>query len=114
MSQPRITVCERTPMSQVRHIFLWRVAESASQQEITDILNTLAEKLPFIEGWSLGSHQGEPNENGAPWDGSLITDFASWADLDRYSTDPYHLQVVEKLMPMFSDRAVVDFEAEVN
>lgn len=98
-------------MAQVRHIFLWRVAEGSSRDEIIEILNTLPEKLPFIQGWSVGNHQGDPNENGAPWDGALITDFASWDDLDRYSTDPYHLQVVEKLMPMFADRAVVDFEA---
>ncbi|MFC9760389.1 Dabb family protein [Rhodococcus jostii] len=99
-------------MSQVRHVFLWRVAEGSSQQEIVEILNTLPERLSFIEYWSVGSHQGDPGENGAPWDGALITDFATWEDLEKYSTDPYHLDVVAKLMPMFSERAVVDFEIE--
>jgi hypothetical protein len=99
-------------MSQVRHVFLWRVAEGSSQQEIVEILNTLPERLSFIEYWSVGSHQGDPGENGAPWDGALITDFATWEDLEKYSTDPYHLDVVATLMPMFSERAVVDFEIE--
>jgi hypothetical protein len=99
-------------MSQVRHVFLWRVAEGSSQQEIVEILNTLPERLSFIEYWNVGSHQGDPGDNGAPWDGALITDFATWEDLEKYSTDPYHLDVVAKLMPMFSERAVVDFEIE--
>ncbi|UDG96774.2 Dabb family protein [Rhodococcus opacus] len=93
-------------------MFLWRVAEGSSQQEIVEILDTLPERLSFIEYWSVGSHQGDPGENGAPWDGALITDFATWEDLEKYSTDPYHLDVVAKLMPMFSERAVVDFEIE--
>ncbi len=97
-------------MATVRHIFLWRVAEGNSAQEILDILNTLPAKLPVIKGWQVGSHQGDPGENGAPWDGALITDFDSWAGLDEYSNDPYHLEVVEKLLPKFADRAVVDFE----
>lgn len=75
-----------------------------------DILNTLPAKLPVIKYWNIGSHQGDPGENGAPWDGALITDFDSWECLDTYSNDPYHLEVVAKLMPMFSDRAVVDYE----
>ena len=99
-------------MSQVRHVFLWRVAEGSSQQEIVEILNTLPERLSFIEYWNVGSHQGDTGDNGAPWDGALITDFATWEDLEKYSTDPYHLDVVAKLMPMFSERAVVDFEIE--
>jgi hypothetical protein len=99
-------------MSYVRHIFLWRVAEGSSQTEIVDILNTLPPRLPVIKGWQVGSHAGDPGENGAPWDGALITDFDNWEGLEEYSNDPFHLDVVAKLMPMFSDRAVVDFEIE--
>jgi Stress responsive A/B Barrel Domain len=98
----------------VRHIFLWRVADGSTQQEILDILNTLPQKLPVISGWQVGTHQGDTGENGAPWDGALITDFDSWADLEQYSNDPDHLDVVEKLLPKFSDRAVVDYEIETS
>lgn len=97
-------------MATVRHIFLWRVADGSTQQEILDILNTLPGRLPVIKGWQAGSHEGDPGENGAPWDGALITDFDSWAGLEEYSNDPYHLEVVAKLLPKFSERAVVDFE----
>ena len=30
--------------------------------------------------------------------------------LQKYSDDPYHMEVVKKLLPMFSARAVCDFE----
>ncbi len=94
----------------VRHVFVWRVREGQDPDEIVDILNTLPDRLPVIRGWEIGKHQGDPGENGDPWDGSLITDFDSWEGLDEYSNDAYHLEVVAKLMPMFSERAVVDHE----
>jgi hypothetical protein len=94
----------------IRHIFLWRVADGHDPDEIVAILNTLRERCPGIVGWEIGQHQGEPNENGAPWDGALISDHPSWEALDEYSNDPYHSKVVEKLLPRFSDRAVVDIE----
>lgn len=99
-------------MATVRHIFLWRVAPGHTQEKIVEILNTLPEQLPVIKYWSIGSHQGDPGENGAPWDGALITDFDSWEGLESYSNDPFHLDVVARLMPMFSERAVVDFELD--
>jgi hypothetical protein len=99
-------------MTKVRHVFAWRVAEGSNQEEIVEILNTLPPRLGFIQGWEIGTHSGDPGDNGAPWDGVLISDFASWADLDKYSTDPFHLEVVATLMPMFADRAVVDYEVE--
>jgi len=94
----------------IRHIFLWRVAEGHDPDEIVEILNTLRERCPGIVGWEIGQHQGEPNENGDPWHGALISDHPSWEALDEYSNDPYHSEVVEKLLPRFAERAVVDFE----
>ena len=98
----------------IRHVFSWKVAEGHSNDEIVKILNTLPERLPVIKGWEVGVHQGDPGENGDPFDGTLITDFDSWADLDAYSNDPYHVEVVETLLPRFAERAVVDFEREVS
>jgi hypothetical protein len=93
----------------VRHIFLWKVAPGEDLQEIIDTLNTLPEKCPGIVGWEIGDHQAEPNPNGDPWDGALISDHESWESLDEYSNHPYHTEVVEKLLPKFAERAVVDF-----
>ena len=94
----------------VRHIFLWKVAPGEDLHEIIETLNTLPQRCPGIVGWEIGDHQAEPNPNGDPWDGALISDHESWAALDEYTKDPYHVEVVEKLLPKFSERAVVDFE----
>ena len=98
----------------VRHIFLWRVVEGHDLDEIVATLNTLPERCPGVVGWEIGKHQGEPNPNGDPWDGALISDHESWEALDEYTNDPYHSEVVEKLLPRFSARAVVDFQREVS
>jgi hypothetical protein len=96
----------------VRHVFSWQVAPGHSGDKIVQLLNTLPEKLPQVKGWEIGQHHGDPGENGSPWDGVLVSDFDSWAELESYSNDPQHLEVVEQLMPMFADRAVVDFERQ--
>lgn len=96
----------------IRHIFLWQAAEDADNAEILALLAQLSDRLTMIRSWEMGGHQGEPNENGDPWDGALITDFDSWEDLDAYSTDPFHDEIVQQLLPMVRSRAVVDFVRE--
>ncbi|SFL24061.1 Dabb family protein [Geodermatophilus ruber] len=95
----------------LRHIFMWQVAEGCDNQEIIDLLDSLKGLEP-LRSWELAAHQGEPNENGRPWDGVLISDFDDWVGLEEYSNHPLHSQVVEKLLPMVSERAVVDFVRE--
>jgi hypothetical protein len=95
----------------IRHVFVWRVAEGYDNDKVLALLDRLSSSSEFnIASWSLGKHVGEPNENGDPWAGALITDFRTWEDLETYSTAPFHMEVVEELLPMVSDRAVVDFE----
>ncbi|MCW2843090.1 MAG: Stress responsive Barrel Domain, partial [Nocardioides sp.] len=33
-------------------------------------------------------------------------------DLERYSTAPFHMEIVDQLLPMVSGRVVVDFEVD--
>jgi hypothetical protein len=94
----------------VRHIFLWRVAPGNDPDAIVKILNTLPDHCPGIVSWNIGRNEAPANENGAPWDGALISDHESWELLDEYSNHPFHTEVVEKLLPRFADRAVVDYE----
>ena len=98
----------------IRHVFVWQVAEGHDNDKVIELLNRLSVELDFILDWSIGKHLGAPNDNGDPWDGALITDFASWEDLDRYSNAPFHQEIVEQLLPMVSGRAVVDFELETS
>ena len=94
----------------VRHVFLWKVAPKADPNEIVRILNELPQKVPGIRSWTLGKHQGAPGGSGDLWDYGLVCDFNSFSVLQSYSDHPFHQQVVEKLLPMFSARAVCDFE----
>lgn len=94
----------------VRHLFLWRVAPDADPDEIVAILNTLPEKIDNVRSWEIGRHQGDPGDSGDPWHYALIADFDSFEALQQYSDHPYHLEVIEQLLPRFSARAVVDFE----
>ncbi|CAH0176446.1 hypothetical protein SRABI83_01319 [Arthrobacter sp. Bi83] len=91
---------------------MWQAAETAENSAILDLLTQLSDKLTVIRSWEPGGHVGEPNENGEPWDGVLITDFDSWADLESYSSDPFHEEIVQQLLPMVRSRAVVDFIRE--
>ncbi|WP_291053899.1 Dabb family protein [Herbiconiux sp.] len=93
----------------IRHIFLWQAAEPRERATILDLLAQLSHRLPMIRSWELGAHIGEPNANGDPWDGALITDFDSWEDLAAYSDDPFHNEIVQQLLPLVRSRAVVDF-----
>lgn len=93
----------------IRHVFMWQLSEPGDKEQVNALLQSLSEKMPMLQSWELGEHEGEPNENGDPWDGALITDFATWEDLDSYSTDPYHAEVVEQILPLVKSRAVVDF-----
>jgi Stress responsive A/B Barrel Domain len=94
----------------VRHIFLWKVAKNADPNEILRILDELPEKIPGMRSWTRGKHQGAPGASGDLWDYGLVADFDSFDDLKRYSDHPLHMKAVEQLIPMFSARAVCDFE----
>ena len=94
----------------VRHVFLWKVAPGANPDEVIEILNALPENVPGVRSWSLGRHSGAPGASGGIWDYGLVCDFDSFEALESYSEHPFHLEVIERLLPMFSDRAVCDFE----
>lgn len=96
----------------IRHVFSWRVAEGHSNDDVIELLNTLREPYPYIQYWELGAHEGDPGDNGQPFSGVLINDFESWDDLQKYSVDEFHLEVVAKLKPKLAERAVVDFVRE--
>ena len=94
----------------VRHIFLWKVADGADPTRVVEILNELPSKVPGALNWSIGAHQGAPGASGDIWDYGLVCDFESYQALEAYSQHPAHLEVIERLLPMFAARAVCDFE----
>ncbi|KRE38958.1 stress protein [Janibacter sp. Soil728] len=96
----------------IRHVFAWQVADDADGGEVIQLLTDFSKEVDMIRYFEIGAHAGEPNDNGDPWDGVLITDFDSWGDLEAYSNHPAHLVLVEKLLPKVKGRVVVDFLKE--
>ncbi|HCE5431458.1 TPA: Dabb family protein [Legionella pneumophila] len=96
----------------IRHVFMWQVADPANKPKVVALLQTLSEQLPTLSSWELAAHEGEPNDNGDPWDGVLISDFDDWRGLQEYSEAPFHHEVVAQLLPLVKSRAVVDFTRE--
>jgi len=96
----------------IRHVFMWQVADPKDRQRVLDLLTQLSERLPTLRSWELGPNAGAPNENGDPWDGCLISDFDDWKGLEEYTEDPFHMSIVEELLPLVKSRAVVDFVRE--
>jgi hypothetical protein len=94
----------------VRHVFLWKVAQNADPKEVIRLLDELPANVPGIRSWTRGRHQGPPGASGDLWDYALVCDFDSFEDLQKYSDHPFHMKVVDRLLPMFSARAVCDFE----
>lgn len=93
----------------VRHMFMWRLKDPNEADTVLSVLNELPEAVPVIRGWAVGAHHGAPGDSGDPWHGGLVADFDSFDDLHAYESHPFHVDVVEKLLPKFSARAVVDF-----
>lgn len=93
----------------IRHVFAWQVADGHDGDKVIQLLTNFSEKVDVIRSFEIGAHVGEPNDNGDPWDGVLITDFDAWEDLDTYSNHPAHVELVDELLPMVKGRVVVDF-----
>lgn len=94
----------------IRHVFAWKVNNPSDKQRAIDLLTDFSKKVDIIKSFEIAGHTGDPGENGDPWDGVLITDFAEWADLDTYSNHPAHVELLEEFLPLVGERAVVDFE----
>jgi hypothetical protein len=93
----------------IRHVFLWKVAPGADGEQIIRILAALPPVIPGIRRWEIGPHKG-PRRYESIYDGGLTMDFDSLEDYEAYSDHPEHQRVLPLLAPMFSSRAVVDFE----
>jgi hypothetical protein len=94
----------------IRHVFLWRVTPEGDPAYVLDRLNALPTKISGCLSWTSGKHEGEEGISGGLWDYALVADYASMADLEAYSKHPFHVEVVDELLPFFAERAVCDFQ----
>jgi hypothetical protein len=94
----------------IRHVVMFRKAAAAQFSEIERILLTLPPAIPTIRHFQVGRTTiAKAHRNGDHWDVVLIADFDTWDALFAYEAHPYHLDVVAKLTPMFTARAITDF-----
>lgn len=99
----------------ITHVVQWRVCEQADGMdkaqiisEMQAMLEDLNGKIPDIITLSVGVNE-RPGENAS--DVVLLSTFADWDALKRYSKHPDHLQVVDFVGKVVTERRVVDFES---
>ncbi|MGV9799441.1 Dabb family protein [Mycobacterium sp. NPDC003449] len=93
----------------IRHVFAWKVVDPQNADSVIDLLAEYSKSQEVVRHFEIGGHTGDPGDNGDPWDGVLITDFDDWEGLRVYSDHPDHVKLVEVLLPMVKERAVIDF-----
>lgn len=93
----------------IRHVFAWKLVDPDNAENVIDLLAEYSRSQQVVLNFEIGGHTGDPGDNGDPWDGVLITDFANWDGLQAYSDHPDHVKLVEVLLPMLKERAVIDF-----
>jgi hypothetical protein len=99
----------------IKHIVMWRVkdgAEGASMMENAVEIKTRLEGLlgvvPGVVSLEVGINElaGETAS-----DVVLVSEFASMEDLDSYQTHPLHLEVVDFVKKVATERRSVDYAA---
>ncbi len=96
----------------VRHIVMWRMAESPDKLErakaIKENLEALKDKIDFIEDIEVGlNFEGSDSAS----DVVLVSTFKSAEDLSAYQIHPAHKAVgAAYVKPYVAERRVVDYE----
>jgi hypothetical protein len=98
----------------IRHIVLWKLAESAEgavKQEnalkMKVMLERLKGRIPEIKTIEVGINCNRYET----WDVALFSEFDNLADLMVYQNHPEHRMCVEFIKKIRIDRAAMDYEA---
>lgn len=96
----------------IRHVVMWKMngadaAERAEQAaEVARLLNALDGVVPEVLSISAGANSVYPDAN---WDVTLVSDFATVADLEAYQVHPAHEAAAVYIRSVAAGRAAVDF-----
>jgi Stress responsive A/B Barrel Domain len=98
----------------LKHIVMWRFKEEAegktkqqNMEYIKSRLYSLKDDIPEIKRIEVGINI---KQGGAAYDMALVSEFENLAALERYQTNPKHVEVSEYVSKVRTDRAVVDYE----
>ncbi len=99
----------------IRHIVMWKVDSSVSNEDKNKHVNAFMEKLLQLEGKiselkSIGVYLNASNASDTNYDIMLDTTFNSIEDLKSYAIHPEHLKVVDFAKSVKKERACVDYE----
>jgi len=98
----------------IRHIVMWTIkeADGRSKQQNIDLLKSkllgLKNFIPQIKHIEVGTNSALALPDN--YDITLVSDFATFPDLDIYQKHPEHLKVVELVKQIRVSRACIDFE----
>lgn len=96
----------------IRHVVTWKLASDDAQErrtqadEVARRLNALEGVVPELLSITAGANMAYPDAN---WDVTLVADFASIDDLERYQVHPAHEEVVSYVRSIVASRVAVDF-----
>lgn len=98
----------------INHTVLFKLKEFESETEKLEVRGKFVEallglknKIYVLKHIEVGVHH---ILNTTTYDVALITHFESLEDLETYRVHPDHLEVVEFVKEIVSERAAVDFE----
>ena len=94
----------------IRHIFLWKTADSEYSELVSQQLSSLITTMGISA--MVGTHVGS-GFNGRDWSGGLIADFATEAQLVTFMASPQHRAVVAEIGPRLDDVAILDLDLAV-
>jgi hypothetical protein len=95
----------------IRHCVVFRFAEGTTAEQVEALaaaLRTLPDRIPGIEGYTVGADLGLRPANA---DFAVVADFADEDAFLTYSGHPDHLAVIEEFVtPIVTERHAVQFE----
>lgn len=98
----------------LKHIVMWRLHDHAEGNDKATNFKLVKEKLEGLNGVIPGLIKLEVGadiiKSPASYDFVLYSELESRDSLEVYRTHPAHLEVVEFVLAVCSDRIVVDYE----
>ncbi len=96
----------------IKHIVFFKVAENITDkkqatEQIINTLSPLAQQIEQIKSYELGQNFSTSD---SAFDVALVSVFETQEDLNKYRQHPIHIKAVEKIKPLISKTAVVDYE----
>jgi hypothetical protein len=98
----------------IQHVVMWRLQDDAKRThmaELTEQLQALETAMRTAVPGLLRLHiTGNRTEVPDAADILLYSEFESWQALQSYEVHPLHLQLRGLILPLRSERRVVDYE----